>query len=191
MQNESEIKLNLGCGNHILDGWENYDLYPSENVKKLDLNRLPYPFPDNYADEILVSHVLEHLYAPIYEAMLELHRILKPGGKLAVALPANSNIVTHQKDRFNIFYFNALLDNPVGEFVIREKASRQRNALYHLISVRKVRNCNRVLFQKKLGGNSTINGCRKDWILFLKFLPHRIWDMLYNGEIVWEMVTIK
>jgi len=185
------VKLNLGCGNHILEGWDNYDIHPSKNVKELDLNKLPYPFPDNHADEILASHVLEHLYLPIYDAMIELHRILKPGGKLIVAFSIQSNIVVHQKDRFNIFYFNAILDNPVGEFIKKERTSRQRKAIYHLVFVKKTSNLYGLLFKKKMGDHSTITGYKKDWILFFKFFPHRLWDMLFNGEIVWTMEAIK
>jgi len=186
------MKLNLGCGSHVLEGWENYDLYPEDNrVKHLDMNTLPYPFPDNYADEILVSHVLEHLYIPIYEVILELYRILKPEGLLTVALPINSNIIVHQRDRFNIYYFNPVLVNPVGAFAIRQEASGQSKKLFYLESVKVNRNY-KLVFRKRLGGaGDKIVGYRKDIKTFIKFLPHRVHDMLFNGEIVWKMTAIK
>jgi len=181
-----KIKLNLGCGEHKLEGWINLD------KEQLDLNKLPYNLPDNYADEILVLHVLEHLYIPIYEAILELHRILKPNGKLIIKLPINSNIVAHQKDRFNIYYFNELLDNPIGQFAVVDKSSKQAKALFHLTSYKKTRNWRLVLFNERLGGaGDKITGYKKDWVIFLKYLPHRIWDMLFNGEIEWIMKAIK
>ena len=59
---ELNCKLNLGCGKDIRKGWENYDLYPLDKiVKKIDLNKLPLPFENNYADYILLSHTFEHL----------------------------------------------------------------------------------------------------------------------------------
>lgn len=81
------MKVNLGCGNDVREGWENYDMIPvSDDVKFIDLTKLPLPFSDDYADEVLLSHILEHL---VYrtEFMLEISRILKPGGICKVVLP--------------------------------------------------------------------------------------------------------
>lgn len=185
------VRLNLGCGEQILQGWDNYDINPcTDAVKYIDLNKIPYPFPDNYADEILFSHVLEHLTTHPLDVMKELHRILKPGGRLIVKLPVNSNIVEHVHARFNIYYFNPILQNPVGQFVI---TSIKKNALFKLIKVRKKRNFQLVLFERRLGGGipNNIKGIRKDWLTFIRHLPHRVWDMLFNGEIVWVMEAIK
>jgi len=184
-------KVNLGCGKDIKEGWENYDMHPEDSrVKYLDMNSIPYPFDENSIDVILASHVLEHLYIPIYEAMKELHRILKPGGKLIVALPINSNIVEHQKCRFNIFYFNSIVDNPVGAFAIRERYG-QKKPMFHIEKVEIVRNFQKILFKKGAGGGWSEKITGYNWINLFKYAPHRIWDMLFNGEIIWEMTAIK
>ncbi len=66
------MKLNLGCGEEVLDGWENYDLYSEDKrVKKLDLTKLPLPFEDNSVDAIRLFHVLEHLDVVPYLFMME------------------------------------------------------------------------------------------------------------------------
>lgn len=44
------VRLNLGCGDKILEGYANIDV-ASERAKK---------FLDNSADEILAAHVVEH-----------------------------------------------------------------------------------------------------------------------------------
>ncbi len=49
-----------------------------------DIHNLP--FPDNSREAILCLAVLEHVENPI-KAMEELHRVLKPGGKLLVYVP--------------------------------------------------------------------------------------------------------
>ena len=56
------MKLNLGCGSKILDGYTNvdkFDYYKPDIVH--DLETFPYPFENNSVDEILISHVLEHI----------------------------------------------------------------------------------------------------------------------------------
>jgi len=78
------LRLNLGCGNDIRDGYVNVDDVSSNHVLsdrliKADLNQFPWPFADNSADEILMWHVLEHL-PDTYKVMTEIKRILKPGG---------------------------------------------------------------------------------------------------------------
>jgi predicted SAM-dependent methyltransferase len=78
------VKLNLGCGPDIRAGYINVDILGGD--VKCDLRKIPWPWPDNYADEILMSHVLEHL-PDTYETMNEIHRILKPGGKFWGQVP--------------------------------------------------------------------------------------------------------
>lgn len=74
------IKLNFGCGNNRLIGWENYD-------KEIDISK-PLPFPDNHADFILAEHCVEHItHAEALDFFKECHRILKPCGVLRVCVP--------------------------------------------------------------------------------------------------------
>ena len=81
LQLENKVRLNLGCGHAILEGWINVDKYNPRAEVKADILKLP--FAANSADEILMSHVIEHLpwrkHIDIFES---LHRILKMGGKL-------------------------------------------------------------------------------------------------------------
>ena len=81
------VKINLGCGKDIRKGWINVDIIPLPNIGIVhDLNETPYPFPDNYADYILMSHVLEHL-DDVVKTMEEIYRILKPKGKVEIIVP--------------------------------------------------------------------------------------------------------
>ena len=68
------LKLNLGCGRTILDGWINVDAVALPGVDVVaDLDRCrtaPLPFDDASAGEFLLSHVLEHLSDPLPTAAL-------------------------------------------------------------------------------------------------------------------------
>ena len=52
----------------------------------LHADALALPFPDASFDRVIASEVLEHIWAD-ERAILELHRILRPGGRLAVTVP--------------------------------------------------------------------------------------------------------
>lgn len=74
------IRLNLGCGENRLEGWQNTDA-------ELDVTK-PLPFNDDSVDEILVEHVLEHCTGPdIFRFLLESKRTLRPGGVLHISMP--------------------------------------------------------------------------------------------------------
>jgi len=85
-----EVRLHLGCGKSILPGWVNLDARPLPGVDVVfdldDCARTPLPFPDDSVDEILASHVIEHLSRPL-PFMQELHRVAKPGARAVFRVP--------------------------------------------------------------------------------------------------------
>lgn len=81
------MKINMGCGKDIRKGWLNIDYKKVRGVDKVvDLNKFPYPFKDNSADEIFMDHVFDHLHYP-NKTLQECLRILKPGKKLVMIVP--------------------------------------------------------------------------------------------------------
>ncbi len=82
--------LNLGCGGHILVApdvdWINLDMSAREGVNTVADLEWPLPFADNQFDIVLAFHVFEHIQNYI-ELVKEVHRVLKPDGRLAVRLP--------------------------------------------------------------------------------------------------------
>lgn len=87
VETQKFVKLNLGCGKDLMDGYINVDLFSEyDSVLKMDIRRLD--LPDNYADEVFSSHSLEHLPAPeTIPVLQEWFRVLKPGGRIKLNLP--------------------------------------------------------------------------------------------------------
>lgn len=81
------MKLHLGCGNEVLDGWINHDIAPLPGVSVVhDLRNLPWPFEDNSFEEIRMHHVLEHLPDTV-ATLEELHRVSTDGAQIHVRVP--------------------------------------------------------------------------------------------------------
>lgn len=76
------MKLNLGCGQFHLDDYLNVDMLGGE----LQAEATRLPFREDIFEEVLASHVLEHI-PDLVGVMHELHRVLKPGGLLKVIVP--------------------------------------------------------------------------------------------------------
>ncbi len=85
------MKLHLGCGTKILDGWVNLDIDDAFGPDIAhDLEILPWPLDSNAFDEILMNHVLEHIGATtriFLGIMKELYRVSAPNALLKVNVP--------------------------------------------------------------------------------------------------------
>jgi SAM-dependent methyltransferase len=91
---DTPIRLNLGCGDKILPGYVNIDVVDQRAGKKpdivCDLHKLT--LPDNYADEVMAIHVVEHFWRwEVRDILKEWTRTLKPGGKMILECP---NLIT-------------------------------------------------------------------------------------------------
>jgi len=81
-----KIKLNLGCGDDRREEYINIDLYSNNCDVKMDIAKLQYE--DNYVDEILSYHVIEHVdFQQAARVLAEWYRVLKHGGRLHLETP--------------------------------------------------------------------------------------------------------
>lgn len=90
-QSAAPVRLNLGCGDKILRGYENVDVVASRLGRTpdvlCDLHDLAV-FPDDYADEVMAIHVVEHFWRwEIEDVLREWVRVLKPGGSMVLECP--------------------------------------------------------------------------------------------------------
>lgn len=85
------VKLNLGCGYRKLDGYINVDKFAAAQPDMLvDLEVLPWPFADNCATHVEMSHVLEHMgqeSAKFLLLMQELWRICVSQAVVTIRVP--------------------------------------------------------------------------------------------------------
>src|SRR3989304_6582081 len=76
--------LDVGCGQHKYPGAIGLDSNPKTAADVIhDLGGVPYPFPDNQVDEVIGTHVVEHV-PDVMAFISERHRITKPGGRLTL-----------------------------------------------------------------------------------------------------------
>lgn len=85
------MRLNLGCGSNKIDGYVNVDKEPAcAPDRVVDLEKIPWPFDDSVAEEVVLSHILEHLgedrdtYLGIIK---ELYRICAPDARVRIVVP--------------------------------------------------------------------------------------------------------
>lgn len=79
------VKYNFGCGDKLLEGYVNVDICGAPDVR-CDLSEFPWPFEASSADEVYSEHFLEHV-VDFEKTIFEMHRILKPGGRLHFRVP--------------------------------------------------------------------------------------------------------
>lgn len=87
---QKPILLNLGCGGRAIDGWIGIDKAGnwSGNAPDVDADLRSLPFPDNYADEAIAIHVIEHFWVwDVPDLLKEWVRVIKPGCKLVIECP--------------------------------------------------------------------------------------------------------
>jgi len=87
--NVNDIKLNLGCGNDLREGYINCDVREIKGVNLcFDLEEHALPFQDGIISEIVLRDALEHINWRKTEWLLnECYRVLKPNGKIYIQTP--------------------------------------------------------------------------------------------------------
>lgn len=123
------IKYDLACGQNKQEGFIGVDYVKAKGVDIVaDLTKFPWKFAkDNSADELFVSHYVEHT-PDLIKFMDECYRILKPGGTMTVLAPYYSSMrcwqdPTHVRaiSEATFLYFNKQwrTDNKLDHYKIK------------------------------------------------------------------------
>lgn len=89
------LKLNLGCGNALKEGFHNIDvLYLSDSVTEgytylcENVMRINEIYRAESVDQVVAEHLFEHLtHYEITTLLFKIHSVLKPGGILSIVTP--------------------------------------------------------------------------------------------------------
>lgn len=91
------IKLDIGCGfNKKGPDWVGIDMAEIPGVNIIhDLEKFPWPLPDECAKVAVASHIVEHINPAggvFLKFMDEVWRVLKPDGELLISTPYAGSI---------------------------------------------------------------------------------------------------
>lgn len=124
-------KLNLGSGEDYRTGWVNVD--SRNNVKadvKWDLNKFPYPFKRDYFDNILLSHVLEHLENPI-RTLKEIIRISRNNAKIVILVPHANSYANYSDIQHKVnFTENSFTEEHLKEYELNQLILNNQKFLF-------------------------------------------------------------
>lgn len=113
------VRLNIGCGADIREGYLNIDKHTPEMIKKrygleemsndiVNTNIFELPFPSESVDEVLCLGFLEHLsFEEEGKFFKEMTRVLKKGGLFHFTVPDFDNLMKQwqeAEDNFIDFY---------------------------------------------------------------------------------------
>lgn len=84
----TKLKLNIGGGYKLYDGFENVDMDPMTIPKYvLNLETDIFPLEDNSVSEVKAYHILEHIGAGFFHLMKELYRICEHEAIIDIQVP--------------------------------------------------------------------------------------------------------
>ena len=92
---QGPLRLHLGCGPTLKQGWVNVDLEDPGADYRLDIRR-DWPFEDGSVDTIYSEHFFEHLEYPgeVESFLREALRVLRPGGRRSSGVPDTEAILS-------------------------------------------------------------------------------------------------
>lgn len=99
-----EQVLDMGCGSNKRPGSVGLDISADTDADIVhDLDTFPYPIEDDSFDRVIMQDVIEHVAEPM-RVVAEVHRILRPGGRLALRTPHFSSALAYGDPTHRHYY---------------------------------------------------------------------------------------
>lgn len=87
-QQNSGLRLHIGCGSNVRPGWVNIDREARVPGVVTDVVPTALPYPDGTVSAIVAEHVFEHFsFSEERDVWQEMSRVLRPGGSLTIEVP--------------------------------------------------------------------------------------------------------
>ncbi len=129
----TRTRLNLGSGRRYDPAALNVDVTPDTSPDLVfDLNRRPWPLPDDRFEEVEMRDVLEHLDDTI-GTLEEIHRVCRPGARVHIIVPHFSSNgafadPTHKRF-FALATFDYVTADHPNNFYTRVRFARESSLL--------------------------------------------------------------
>lgn len=92
IQFPTPFNLDVACGQNKTPGFFGIDIAKTDSVDLVwDLEKFPWPIPDNSVDQIVCNHYIEHTN-DLIKFMEDLYRILKPGATALIRAPYYNSV---------------------------------------------------------------------------------------------------
>jgi predicted SAM-dependent methyltransferase len=113
---QEHLRLNLGCGPKLKNGWLNVDLSRQADLT-LDL-REPLPLSESCCSIVYSEHFLEHLDypEPAIPFLKECYRVLEPAGVFSAGVPDTEWPLVEYGHRINDNYFRIAKERPFPDW---------------------------------------------------------------------------
>jgi hypothetical protein len=99
-------RLNIGCGLNPVPGWLNLDLRQHQGVDVCCDLRRALPLADGSVDYAVAIHVLQDMgWSDIPTALAQVHRVLRSGAVLRLALPDLDRAIAAYRRRDAAYFY--------------------------------------------------------------------------------------
>ncbi|MCB1152436.1 MAG: class I SAM-dependent methyltransferase [Deltaproteobacteria bacterium] len=134
-------RLDLGCGPRKTPGFFGVDHAPFEGVDLVhDLRQTPWPLDESSFDEVVASHIIEHL-DDVPAFLREIHRVCRDGAVVRIITPHYSNRSSYldptHRHAFSARFLELLADapewRPSGSFAIARSYLFEHHHTFHTL----------------------------------------------------------
>ncbi len=172
--------LDVGCGVNKYPGAIGIDRNPRTRADVIaDLDRFPYPFPDNSFREVRATHVIEHV-ADVIGTLGEFHRLLAPEGRAIIVTPHYTDFSSYcdptHRWHLNSFSLRYFTDNHGGFGYYSSARFREISTVVKLLA-----------FWRYLGFEFLVNYSRR----FRRFWEFYLCYLVRGKLIEWQLQAVK